>query len=105
MSAYLGGPSDDAAEAQLVMQAAETARLLSDGAKNMLLHIARVNPLPKPFPPHADGRRHLAELLFGDLIAPVSEGEFAPTDFGWAVVRAVPRPPSDWDIDFSGEHQ
>lgn len=46
MSAYLGGPSGDAAEAQLVMQAAETARLLSDGAKNMLLHIARVNPLP-----------------------------------------------------------
>jgi len=51
VTAYLGGPSDEAAEVQFETQAREAARLLSDGARNMLLHIARVRPLPEPFPP------------------------------------------------------
>lgn len=104
-NAYLGGPSDEASEVSLAMQAADVARNLVDGARDMLLHIARVSPLPKPFPSETDGQRHLTELIFGDLITETSPGRFVPTDFGWAVVRAVPRPPSDWDIDFSGEHQ
>lgn len=65
------------------------AETLSEGAKNMLLHIARVQPLPKPYPPEPDGRRHLAELLFADMIVSVAEGKFAPTPFGRAVAYIV----------------
>lgn len=62
---------------------------LSDGAQNMLLHIARVRPLPKPFPPEVDGRRHLAELLFGGLIEAVAEGQFEPTQSGREIARGL----------------
>lgn len=62
---------------------------LSDGAQNMLLHIARVRPLPKPFPPEVDGRRHLAELLFGGLIEAVAEGQFQPTQSGCEIARGL----------------
>lgn len=87
--AYLGGPAEDAAEAQLAMQKSETLLSLSDGAQNMLLHIARIRPLPKPFPSEAEGRRHLAELLFADLIEPVSEVRFEATESGRAAASAL----------------
>lgn len=62
---------------------------LSEGAENMLLHIARVRPLPKPFPPEVDGRRHLAELLFAGLIVAVAPGEFEPTLLGREAVADI----------------
>lgn len=88
-NAYLGGPSDDAAEAQLATQAQEVAGDLSDGAQNMLLHIARVRPLPRPFPSEALGIFHLRELMAADLIARVSETRFKPTDLGSAVANCI----------------
>lgn len=65
---------------------------LSEGAQNMLLHIARIRPLPKPFPSEVDGRRHLAELLFADLIVAVSEGRFEPTERGQKAVSDLCAP-------------
>jgi len=62
---------------------------LSDGAQNMLLHIARVRPLPKPFPSEVDGRRYLAELLFGGFIEAVAEGQFEPTESGRVEARGL----------------
>lgn len=62
---------------------------LSDGAQNMLLHIARIRPLPKPFPPQHEGRRYLAELLFADLIEAVGEGQFQATQSGREVARSL----------------
>ena len=86
---YLGGPSDDAAEAQLAMQAQDTASHLSEGAQNMLLHIARVRPLPEPFPPMDLGQFHLRELMTEGLIARLSEVRFKPTDLGGAVATLL----------------
>lgn len=62
---------------------------LSVGAQDMLLHIARVRPLPKPYPPEVDGRRHLAELLFGGLIEAIAEGQFQPTQSGRETALAL----------------
>lgn len=62
---------------------------LSAGAQDMLLHIARVRPLPKPFPSEVDGRRYLAELLFGGLIEAVAEGQFQPTPSGREAALAL----------------
>ena len=88
-NAYLGGPSDDAAEAQLALQAQEIARELSDGAQNMLLHIARVRPMPEPFPPHAEGQFHLLELNEGGLIAKTTQTTFVPTALGAEVANVI----------------
>lgn len=63
---------------------------MSEGAWDMLLHLCRIRPLPKPYPPDHEGRRYLAELLYAGLIAPskTSAAGFAPTASGLAIVRA-----------------
>lgn len=62
---------------------------LSKGAQDMLLHIARIRPLPEPFPPEPDGRRFLAELLYGDLIEEIAPGRFQATRRGQDRARAL----------------
>lgn len=62
---------------------------LSDGAKDMLLHIARVRPLPKPFPSHEDGLSHLNELQREGMITRVTDKLFSPTWSGLNVASIV----------------
>ncbi len=66
----------------------QIAARLSDGARNMLLHIARVRPMPE-YPPKDIGQFNLRELLYADLIARISDTRFVPTDFGRAVAQAA----------------
>lgn len=70
--------------------AAERARGLSAGAGYMLLHIARVRPLPKPFPPIEIGAQHLDELR-DDLVVfdDDAPSNFVPTPLGFAVASLL----------------
>lgn len=97
--AYLGGPADAGSEAQLAQQAQEVARELSDGGKNMLLHIARICPLPKPFPPPALGQFHLLELRETNLIAKISATAFCPTALGAEVAKLIQKPAQQGGTD------
>lgn len=71
---------------------AETvAKRLSEGALNILLHIARVVPLPEPYPPPEIGQFHLRELMTEGLIARISETRFKPTAAGYQVAAFIQR--------------
>lgn len=70
-------------------ETAELAKRLSEGAANMLLHIARIRPLPEPFPPYIEGQKQLMELIVGDLIEQVSDTVFAPSELGCDVAEIL----------------